>query len=133
MMGNHLEGLLAHLLGLRNRPLGNLSNYLSRINRTELASYLLKFNEVYVRAKHMTGDPFLPARLDQRTFSARETVYCLFITRHLSIKLFSLLKEAGKPLSEEWKPIDPKWFAWDSEEPVGPGRGGIAKSQQPEV
>jgi hypothetical protein len=54
MMGNHLEGLLVHLLGLRNRPLGKLSNYLSRINQRELASSLLKFNEIYVRAKHMT-------------------------------------------------------------------------------
>ena len=133
MMGNHLEGLLVHLLGLHNRPLGDLSYYLSKTNQTELSSLLLKFNEVYRRAKHMSGDPFLPTRLDQRTFSTREAVYCLFIMRNLSIKLFDLLKKAGKPLSEEWKQIDSQWFMWDSEEPISPGRRVIVKSQQPEI
>lgn len=133
MMGNHLEGLLVHLLNLHNRPLGDLSHYLSKTNQTELSSSLLKFNEVYRRAKHMSGDPFLPTRLDQRTFGTRETVYCLFVTRNLSIKLFDLLKKAGKPLSEEWKQINPQWFTLDSEEPISPGRRVISKSQQPEI
>jgi len=133
MMGNHLEGLLFHLLNLHNRPLGDLSHYLSRIDQTELSSSLLKFNEVYRRAKHMSGDLFLPMRLDQRTFSTRETVYCLFVMRNLSIKLFDLLKKAGKPLSEEWKQIDSQWLTWDSEEPISPGRTVIVKSQQPEI
>jgi hypothetical protein len=79
MMGNHLEGLLVHLLDLHNRPLGDLSYYLSKANQTGLSSSLLKFNEVYRRAKHMSGDSFLPTRLDQRTFSTREAVYCLFV------------------------------------------------------
>jgi len=133
MMGNHLEGLLVHLLDLHNRPLGDLSYYLSKIDQAELSSSLLEFNGVYRRAKHMSGDPFLPTRLDRRTFSTREAVYCLFVMRNLSIKLFDLLKKAGKPLSEEWKQIDSQWFTWDSEEPISRGRRVIVKSQQPEI
>jgi hypothetical protein len=133
MMGNHLEGLLVHLLNLHNRPLGDLSHYLSKTNQTELSEYLLKFNAIYRRTKHMSGDPFLETRLDQRTFSPREAVYCLLITRNLSIRLFDLLKKAGKPLSEEWRQIDPQWFKWDSEEPISHGRQVIVKSQQPEI
>jgi len=133
MMGNHLEGLLVKLLNLHNRPLGDLSHYLSKTNQTKLSSFLLRFNEVYRRTKHMSGDPFLETRLDQRTFSTLEAVYCLFITRNLSAKLFDLLRKAGKPLKEEWKPIDPEWSTWDSEEPISLGRGVIAQSEQPEI
>lgn len=140
MMGNHLEGLLVRLLDLHNRPLGDLSHYLrrsahylSRTSQMELSSSLLKFNKIYRRAKHMSGDQFLPTRLDQKTFSTREAVYCLFIMRNLSIELFELLKKAGKPLSEEWKQIDSQWFTWDDEGPISPGRRVIVKSQQPEI
>ena len=133
MMGNHLEGLLVHLLNLRNRPLGDLSHYLSKFNQAELSAYLLKFNAIYCRTKHMSGDPFLETRLDQKTFSTREAVYCLLITRNLSIRLFDLLKKAGKPLSEDWKQINPQWFTWDNEEPISHGRTVISKSQQPEI
>ncbi len=132
MMGNHLEGLLAYLLNLRNRPLGDLSHYLVKINQSELSEHLLEFNNIYRRTKHMSGDPFLPTRLDERTFSTREAIYCLFITRSLSIRLFDLLKKAGKPMSEEWKEIDPQWSNWDFEEPISHGRRVIVKSQQPE-
>ncbi len=133
MMGNHLEGLLSRLLGLHNRPLGDLSHYLSRLNQGELKANLLKFNVVYTKTKHMSGDPFLESRLDLRTFSTLEAIYCLFIVRHLSIKLFDLLKEVGKPLKEEWKLIDPEWIKWDSEEPVSPGRDVIPCSEPPET
>lgn len=133
MMGNHLEGLLVYLLNLHNRPLGNLSHYLSKINQTELSDYILRFNIIYRRTKHMSGDPFLKTRLDQRTFTAQDAIYCLFVTRNLSIRLFDLLKKQGKALSEEWKPIDPQWFTWDSEVPISRGRMGIVKSQQPEM
>jgi hypothetical protein len=133
MMGNHLEGLLVKLLNLHNRPLGNLSHYLSKTKPTELSSSLLKFNEIYRRTKHMSGDPFLETRLDLKTFSTCDAVYCLFVTRNLSIKLFDLLRKAGNPLKEEWKPIDTEWFTWDREEPINPGRGGISKSEQPEM
>ena len=133
MMGNHLEGLLVHLLNLRNRPLGDLSHSLYKINQTKLSASLLNFNAIYRRTKHMSGDPLLEKRLDHRTFSTRDAIYCLFITRNLSMQLFDLLKKSGKPLSEEWKPIDPQWFTWNSEEPISHGRRVISKSQQPEM
>lgn len=97
MMGNHLEGLLVYLLDLHNRPLGSLSQYLPKINQKELSVSLLKFNNIYRRTKHMSGDPFLETRLNKRTFSAREAIFCLMVTRSLSIKLFDLAKKAGSP------------------------------------
>ena len=132
MMGQHLEGLLACILGIHRKPLGDLSYYLKRNQPVQLSATLLEFNKIYIRTKHMAGDPFLESRLDMRTFSTREAVFCLFIIRSLSMKLMDMLKESGNPLREGWKPIDRSWLTWDSTEPVNPGRGGIAQSEHPE-
>lgn len=132
MMGQHLEGLLACVLGIHTKPLGDLSFYLKRNQPSHLSDALLEFNKIYIRTKHMAGDPLLESRLDVRTFSTREAVFCLLITRGLSMKLMDMLKESGNPLREGWKPIDESWLTWDSTEPVSPGRGVIAQSEHPE-
>ena len=126
LMGNHLEGLLEHLMDIHGPPLGSLINALSRTVSTSLSLPLLEFNKIYVRAKHPSADPFLETRLDRRTFSTREAIFCLIVMRHLSIKLFNLLRESGKPLVEEWKKIDPEWPSWNLEEPISPARGVIS-------
>jgi hypothetical protein len=124
LMGNHLEGLLEHLTTIYGAPLGRLINALLKIRSTRLTSSLLEFNKIYVRAKHPSADPFLETRLDQRTFSTREAIFCLIIMRHLSIRLFNLLRKNGKPLGK-WKPIDSEWLSWNREEPISPARGVV--------
>jgi len=131
MMGQHLEGLLGEFLDVHDRPLGALAQVWYMHARTELALLLLQFNEFYIQAKHLCSDPLLPQRLDERTFSTQEAVYCLLITRSLSSRLMDLLKEAGRPLREGWRPIQPEWKTWCSEEPRNPGRGGIAQREHP--
>jgi len=126
LMGNHLEGLLEHLMDIHGRPLGGLITAFSKTGDSRLTTSLREFNKIYVRAKHPSADPFLEKRLDRRTFSTREAIFCLIIMRHLSIQLFDLLRENGKPLEEGWKPIDPEWLSWDREEPISPARGVIS-------
>jgi hypothetical protein len=125
LMGNHLEGLLEHLMDIHGSPLGGLITAFSKTRDARLTPSLREFNKIYVRAKHPSADPFLEKRLDRRTFSTREAIFCLIIMRHLSIQLFDLLRENGKPLEEEWKPIDSEWLSWDREEPISPARGVI--------
>lgn len=125
LMGNHLEGLLERLMGIHGSPLGCLITAFAKIRDKRLTQLLREFNKIYVLAKHPSADPFLEKRLDRRTFSARDAIFCLIIMRHLSIQLFDLLRENGKPLEEGWKPIDPEWLSWDREEPISPARGAI--------
>jgi len=125
LMGNHLGGLLEHLMDLHGPPLGGLTNALSKTKPSKLTSLLLEFNSIYVRAKHPSADPFLQKRLDRRTFPTREAIFCLIMMRHLSMKLFDLLRENGKPLAEGWKQIDSEWLSWNREEPISPARGVI--------
>lgn len=125
LMGNHLEGLLEHLTDIHGSPLGGLINALSKTRSISLTSPLLEFNKIYVCAKHPSADPFLETRLDRRTFSACEAIFCLIVMRHLSIKLFDLLRENGKALVEEWKQLDPEWLSWNRDEPISPARGVI--------
>jgi hypothetical protein len=124
-MGNHLEGLLEYLMDIHGLPLGGLIYALSKMITATLISPLLEFNKIYVRAKHLSADPYLEKRLDRRTFSTREAIFCLIIMRHLSVKLFDALRENGKPLVENWKQIDPEWLSWDREELISPARGVI--------
>lgn len=121
LMGDHLQGLLDHLADRRyGLPLGRLVNTLRNAKQLprDLASQLLEFNSVYIRAKHLSADPFLQTRLDLRTFSTREAILSLIIMRQLSMRLFDLLKKKGKPLPEDWKQIDSEWLTWNRESPV---------------
>ena len=118
LMGDHLQGVLDHLTDRRyGLPLGRLVNTLRKVKQLprDLASQLLDFNGVYIRAKHLSADPFLPKRLDRRTFSTREAILSLIIMRQLSMRLCDLLREKGKPLPEDWKQINPEWLRWDRE------------------
>lgn len=133
LMGNHLEGLLGRLLDIYNRPLGVLARLLTRTEAAELSCLLLEFNKVYVRAKHMSGDLFLETRLDRRTFSTREAVFCFVVARNLSIKLMELLRDTSKALKQEWKQFNSEWLTWDREEPVSLGRNVIPLREHPET
>lgn len=71
LMGDHLQGVLNHLAYRRYRlSLGRLVTKLRKSKQLprELASQLLDFNEVYVRAKHMSADHACMQRRNKARF-----------------------------------------------------------------
>ena len=115
-MGEHLEGLLKLFPGAHEKlALGAQSKQLkSEVLPSNLADELLEFNRLAdVPAKHPSADPFLPRRLDVRSFTLREVTLLLMVMRQLSISLFALLKRQGIHFQEEWKEFKSEWIRWD--------------------
>lgn len=119
VISNHIEGCLQNFLypGDEHRgaskAFGPLIAELKKqgILSADLASSLWKFNEaVNVPSKHFGA--YAPTRwLDERTFSAIETVYAIVIMRKLSIQLFALLKANGISLPHEWSDFKDEWLS----------------------
>jgi len=81
---------------------------------SDLADKLLEFNKVAdVPAKHPSANPFLPRRLDVRSFTLKEVTLLLMVMRQMSISLFALLKRQGIYLQEEWKEFKSEWIKWN--------------------
>ncbi len=123
LMGSHLEGLLEIIPGSpSSQSLGRMVYYLRSkgLLPANLAQELMEFNSVaYIRAKHLASDPFLPERLDIRTFSPWEAVLCLIMMRNFSIRLFQILESRGVNLPEKWKEFKREWLTWDRSDPNG--------------
>lgn len=119
LIGNHIEGCLQNFLNPLDdyQPMSKVFGPLvarlkeNRILPTDLAGVLWKFNKfINVPAKHFSA--YAPTnRLNERTFSALETVYAIVIMRNLSIKLFALLKANGVSLPHEWPDFKDEWLS----------------------
>jgi len=97
---------------------------------SNLADKMLEFNRlVDVLGKHPSADPFLPRRLDARSFTLREVTLLLMVMRQLSISLFDLLKRQGIHLQQEWKEFKSEWIKWNSATKLYPSV--IAARQHP--
>ena len=120
VISGHLEGCLQNLLPFpsehraMSRAFGPLVTQLKKTGNlsAELADHLWKFNAVInVPAKHFAA--YAPTRLlDERTFSAIETVYAIVIMRKLSMQLFALLKANGVSLPHGWPEFKDEWLSW---------------------
>ncbi len=72
---------------------------------------LLRYNDVInVPAKHF-GAYAPTSRLDERTFSANETVYAIVLMRNLSMQLFELLQATGVSLPQRWPLFKEEWLS----------------------
>ena len=115
---NHIEGCLQYLLGLpaQSRSMSGAFGPAvaklkeQRVLSSVLANSLKRFNDVInVPAKHFGA--YAPTRrLDERTFSDKETVCAIIIMRNLSVQLFALLKTHHVSLPEDWPQFDTNWF-----------------------
>ena len=115
-MGEHLEGLLKLFPGAHEKlPLGAQTRLLKeKMLPSNLADELLEFNELAdIPAKHPSADPFLPSRVDVRSFTLREITLLFMMMRYLSISIFALLKRRGIHFQEEWKEFKSEWIEWD--------------------
>lgn len=119
VISNHIEGCLQNLLKLptqsrgMSRAFGPAVVQLKKqgILSTELADHLWRFNDVInVPAKHFGA--YTPTHwLDERTFSAIETVCAIVIMRKLSIQLFTILKANGVSLPYGWPEYKDEWLS----------------------
>ncbi len=119
VISSHIEGCLQNLLKLpiygremlRAFGPGVAELKKQKILSAELANQLWRFNDVInVPAKRFGA--YAPTNwLDERTFSASETVLAIVIMRKLSMQLFELLKTNGVFPTHEWPEFRDEWLS----------------------